>query len=622
MTDGIRSGVVGIDLGTSNCALALAGPVPAPVEGSAGEARGASAQAEGGNGTGLEVRALPITQVLGPSRLGEAPTFASALFFPHPSQFPPKSLDLPWEGSNPPGTRPGEDPSWTGTASLAGNFAREAGAQSPDRLVSSAKSWLSYRAVDPTRPLLPFGSDAGAKVSPLAASRLYLEHLRRSLAFAGHPVEEMAAVITVPASFDEVARKLTARAAEEAGFKNPLLLEEPMAAFYAWLEAVGSQWRDQVKPGDLVLVCDVGGGTTDFSLIAVTEKEGNLDLERIRVGRHILLGGDNMDLALAYVLRGRLEEAGRNLDDWQFQALVQAARLGKERLFEDPSLAEVPLAIPSRGSGLFAGSLSTPLSRNLLEEVLVEGFFALCGREDFPAAAPAAGLRELGLPYESDPVVSKHLAAFLKGDAPAAVLFNGGVFRAEALRRRVLQLLRSWSPGKTVRELEGGDPDLAVAKGAAVYGYNKRTGRGHRIRAGASRSYYIGLEPTLPAIPGYKPPIKALCIVPLGMEEGTEEVLEDREFGLATGMTATFRFFGSPSRPQDRVGSVVAQAEKELEETARLQMEVPQIEGTGEGTMVPVKLHARLSELGTLELWMQRLDAEGRFELQFDVRTR
>jgi molecular chaperone DnaK (HSP70) len=624
-----RTHAVGIDLGTSNSALAAASP-----EGCA---------------------ALGITQVLGPGRVGEKRTFASALYLPVTGQFPPDSLRPPWKEAEPP---------W-----VAGDFARDAGAQAPDRLVASAKSWLSYRSVDPTRPILPWGSaEEARKVSPLEASRLYLDHLReayraeadRRAAGAAPtdasgpsrlpPLEEAQVVLTVPASFDEVARKLTAQAARDAGLgSDVILLEEPQAAFYAWLDAVGSAWREQIRPGDLVLVCDVGGGTSDFSLIAVSEKAGNLELERIAVGRHILLGGDNMDLALAFTLRGRLEEEGKELDDWQFLALVQACRAAKESLFERPDLAEASISIPSRGSGLFAGTVSAALPRSLLEGVIVEGFFALTRPDEMPAEPKGAGLRELGLPYEADAVLSKHLAAFLarslanvkaggalgalvsaggredrlKGPhlRPDAILFNGGVFRSRRLRDRVLEIFAAWDKARPVRELTGADPDLAVARGAAAYGLSKLTGKGTRIRAGASRSYYIGLDSAMPAIPGYKPPVKALCVVPQGMEEGTEEVLRDREFGLWTGTTVTFRFFSAASRPGDAVGAVIKDAEKELEETSRLEMTLPVVEGLGDSTMVPVQLHARLSELGTLELWMQRKDAPDRWELNFDVRT-
>ncbi len=594
-----KTQVLGIDLGTSNCAMALADKGPA--------------------------RMLEITQVLGPNRVGEKNTFASALYFPTPGQFPPHSLRPPWLEVEP--------------THVAGDFAREIGSQVPDRLVTSAKSWLSHRLIDPTQPLLPWGSThSDRKLSPFEASRLYLEHLKQAYLSerarnGENPAwDSVQTVLTIPASFDEVARKITAQAAEAAGLGSQVvLLEEPQAAFYAWLDTVGPAWREQVRPGDTVLVCDVGGGTTDFSLISVSEKGGDLELERVSVGRHILLGGDNMDLALAYTLRAQLDEAGHSLDDWQFQVLVHAARSAKENLFENPGMPEVPISVPSRGSGLFAGTVATTLPRNLLETVVIDGFFALTRFDEMPAERSSVGLTELGLPYEADAVISKHLAAFLRrtpagakpGAAvlPDAVLFNGGVFRSEALRARVLELLRAWNPEKPARELAGGDPDLAVARGAAVYGRTKISGKGPRIRAGASRSYYIGLDTAMPAIPGYRPPVKALCVVPQGMEEGSEAILQDKEFGLMTGVPVTFRFFSSAVRTRDAIGTVVANAEKELEETSKLEMEVPQVEGLGDSALVPVQLHARLSELGTLELWLQRVESDQRWELHFNVRT-
>ena len=378
-------------------------------------------------------------------------------------------------------------------------------------------------------------------------------------------------VLTVPASFDEIARNLTAAAAEAAGFGKVVLLEEPQAAFYAWTAQAGNSWRQQVSRGDIVLVCDVGGGTADFSLIAVTEKDGNLEVERISVGEHILLGGDNMDLALAYTLRAELEEAGKSIDPWQFLALMHGAGLAKVKLFTDLSLEEAPIAIPSRGSSLLARTISAKLTRQLLEQVILEGFFPLTKATDLPKESRSTGLQEFGLPYASDPVVSKHLARFLtrslmnvkssetlsslvksrpealEGDylKPTAVLFNGGVL----MRRRSGSACSICSsPGvQAHRSANWLDfkPDLAVAKGAAIYGRNRATGQGIRIKAGTARSYYIGLESSAPAIPGFKPPIKALCVVPQGMEEGSELLIDEREFGLITGQPADFRFFAS-----------------------------------------------------------------------------
>jgi hypothetical protein len=454
-------------------------------------------------------------------------------------------------------------------------------------------------------------------------------------------------VITVPASFDEVARKLTADAAAAAGFADVVLLEEPQAAFYAWTDRAGADWRAQVKAGDIVLVCDVGGGTSDFSLIAVSDDgQGNLDLARISVGEHLLLGGDNMDLALAYALQAKLEGEGRVLDDWQFLALVHAASQAKVALFENPGLAQTPLAIPSRGSGLFAGTISTTLDRATLDSVVVDGFFALTRIDELPQEEGGTALQEFGLPFASDAVVSKHLARFLcrslenvrasealrrlvgAEDAllagaylrPTAVLFNGGVFKAGVMRQRVLQLLGSWSGGAAPRELEGFQPDLAVAKGAACYGRSRITGQGIRIRAGTARSYYLGLEVSRPAVPGLKPPVKALCVVPQGMEEGSSHMIEDRQFGLVIGKPAVFRFFSSEIRGGDPVGLVVGNAEKVLEETSKLEITLPPLEGVPAGQPVPVRLQSVVTELGNLELWMQHTASARRWKVEFQVR--
>ena len=576
---------LGIDLGTSNCAMAL---------------------------TDLETdrtEVLPIAQILAANQLGEKLTLASALYLPHPEEFRPGSFPLPWNDNGEPG--------------IVGQFARDHGALVPDRLVTSAKSWLSNPHIDPKQRTLPWRSDsAEEKLSPFEVSRRYLQHLKDAFLHTVHAqgrqwdLGDGQIVVTVPASFDEVARSLTAEAAEAAGLGNVTLLEEPQAAFYAWTARAGRQWRDAVAPGDLILVCDVGGGTADFSLIAVTDVGGNVELERISVGEHILLGGDNMDLALAYTLQARLEAEGKSLDAWQFLALVHAASRAKITLFEDTTLAESPIAVPSRGSSLFAKTIATALDRISLSQVILDGFFAQTALDDLPREARRSGLQEFGLPYASDPVISKHLARFLtrslqnvkasdKLDAlvgpragrqalmPTAVLFNGGVFKAGPIRVRVLDLLASWNGGQAVRELEGFEPDLAVARGAAIYGRQRATGKGMRIKAGASRSYYIGLEASMPAVPGFRPPVKALCVVPQGMQEGTELLIEDRTFGLVTGQAAEFRFFFSAVRSGDTPGQILPDAERDLEETNLLEVELPALPDGPTGQVVPVRIESR-----------------------------
>jgi molecular chaperone DnaK (HSP70) len=555
----------------------------------------------------------------------------------HPEEFRPGSFPLPWDDIGEPG--------------IVGQFARDRGALVPDRLVTSAKSWLSNPHIDPKQRTLPWRSDsAEEKLSPFEVSRRYLQHLKNAFLHSvdaqGRQRElgDCQIVVTVPASFDEVARSLTAEAADAAGLGNVTLLEEPQAAFYAWTARAGRQWRDAVAPGDIILVCDVGGGTADFSLIAVTDVGGNLELERISVGEHILLGGDNMDLALAYTLQARLEAEGKSLDAWQFLALVHAASRAKITLFEDSTLPEVPIAVPSRGSSLFAKTIATTLDRASLSQVILDGFFAQTALEDLPREARRTGLQEFGLPYATDPVISKHLARFLTrslqnvkasdkldalvgpravGEAlmPTAVLFNGGVFKAEPIRARVLDLLASWNGGQEVRALEGFQPDLAVAQGAAIYGQHRATGKGMRIKAGTSRSYYVGLDASMPAIPGFRPPVKALCVVPQGMQEGTDLLIEDRTFGLVTGQAAEFRFFSSAVRSGDAPGQMLSDAERELEETSLLEVELPALPDAPAGQVVPVRIEAVVTELGTLELWMKHTNSDRRWKIEFQVRT-
>jgi len=604
---------LGIDLGTSNSAMAVA-----------------DLDTE-------RTAIVEITQSLSPTQVGERPTLPSALYLPHPEEFPKGAFPLPWSDA--------------GERAIIGQFARDHGALVPDRLVTSAKSWLSNPHIDPKQRTLPWKSNvAEEKLSPFECSYRYLQHLREAFLYAERAqgrdwdLADGQIVVTVPASFDEIARSLTAEAAEAAGLGNVTLLEEPQAAFYAWTSQAGRAWHDLVAPGDIILVCDVGGGTADFSLIAVTEVAGTLELERISVGEHILLGGDNMDLALAYALQAKLEAAGKSLDAWQFLTLVHAASKAKITLFENDALVEAPIAVPSRGSSLFARTVSTTLDRQMLEQIVLDGFFARTSIDDAPREGRRSGLQEFGLPYASDPVVSKHLARFLRRSLqnveaseklaslvgprigtealiPTAVLFNGGVFEAASIRTRVLDLLASWNGGQPVRELQGSEPDLAVARGAMIYGRQRATGKGMRIKAGTSRSYYIGLESSAPAVPGFRPPVKALCVVPQSMQEGTELLIEGRELGLVTGQPAEFRFFSSAVRSGDSPGQVLPDAERELEETSLLEIELPALADAPAGQVVPVRINSVVTELGTLELWMKHTNSDRRWKIEFQVRT-
>ena len=608
---------VGIDLGTSNSALAL---TPAEPEGSA--------------------QVLAIPQLFSLQGVGKLHMLPSALYLPLENELSSAGATLPWEG----------DPLRAG---LVGQFAREQGALMPDRLVASAKSWLCNPHVNPEEPVLPWNSDLepAQKVSPFQASVRYLRHLRQAfegeLLERGEPAGSRAGevVVTVPASFDDVARALTHRAALAAGWGEVTLLEEQQAAFYHWIAQSAGKWRDQVRPGDLVLICDVGGGTADFSLVAVSEQAGELQLERVSVGDHILLGGDNMDLALAYTLRAELEASGKKIDNWQFLSLIHSCRVGKEALFADAALSAYPISVPSRSASLFAGTVSTALTRATLDAVVLNGFFPRTGISEHPARRRNLGLKEFGLDYAADPALSRHLAFFLARSfkntqasgalsalvarqvreeggvqfiCPTAILFNGGVFKASPLRGRVLELLTAWSGGRTVVELPESDFDLAVAKGAAVYARTRLMGEGIRIKAGTARSYYIGMEASMPAVPGMVPPLKAVCVVPQGMEEGSEESLTGQDFGLITGELVDFRFFSSNVRAGDLVGDLV-DAEEDLEETASLQVTLPPLEGR-EGAMIPVTLHSVVTELGTLELWMRHESSGQQWKLEFNVR--
>jgi hypothetical protein len=549
---------------------------------------------------------------------------------PGPNELPAGSLKLPWDANR---------------DYAVGEFARNFGSQVPTRLVASAKSWLCHPGVDRRAPILPWKApEGGRKLSPLQATTHYINHLREAWNYtvakdvAANRLEQQDIILTVPASFDAVARELTVEAARAAGLEQVTLLEEPQAAFYAWIEKSGDSWRKPVEVGDVVLVCDLGGGTTDLTLIAVTEEAGNLVLTRVAVGDHILLGGDNMDLALAHALAQTLAAKGTKLDASQMLTLWHACRGAKEKLFSESNLASAPVTLPGRGSRVLAGTIKTDLTRAEVERVLIDGFFPDCPPDAVPKQQRAIGLQELGLPYASDPAVTRHLAHFLhrhreliaekappkrgkkKAGQPTAILFNGGVFKAEPLRERIVSILGQWTKagtGGAVKVLGGTDLDLAVARGAAYYGLVRR-GKGVRIRGGTARSYYIGVETSLPAVPGSPPPIKALCVVPYGMEEGTEADLPDQEFGLVVGAPAEFRFLGSTVRHTDAVGTMVEDWEGQIDELTPM---VTTLEAPGrEGNMVPVHLHSKVTEIGTLELWCLSRDGKQRWKLEFNVR--
>lgn len=603
--------VVGLDLGTTNSAVAYV-----------------DLRAEKG-----PVITFEVPQLVRPGVVEPRPQLPSNLYLAG-QELAEKARVLPFEAPEP--------------ATVVGALASEQGAKVPHRLVSSHKSWLCHAGVDRREAVLPWGipsEDEVPRVSPLEAARRLLVHLRSAWDHVmahddeGLALAQQEVLLCVPASFDPQARDLTLEAARLAGLERVTLLEEPQAAFYAWLERSGDDWRKQVTAGDLVLVVDVGGGTTDLTLIAVKDDgQGNLTLERMAVGEHLLLGGDNMDLALAHVAAQKLEAAGaKGLDPWQSRALWHAARTAKEAILGDPERAAADVVILGRGSKLIGGSLKTTLTREEVERVAVGGFFPACRKDERPARRRGAGLSELGLPFEPDAAITRHIAAFLArqeltdgeadgesgggGDGfarPTGVLFNGGVFKAPPLRAAILEALDGWLDGPP-RVLEGEDLDLAVSRGAAYYGV-VRHGRGVRIRGGTARTFYVGIESTLPAVPGLPAPIKALCVAPFGMEEGTSLDIPGREFALLVGEPADFRFLASTTRKDDPPGQLIERWEEgELAELAPLHVSLPPAPGQVPGATVPVTLRSSFTEVGTLEVHCVSRDGQ-RYRLEWNVR--
>ena len=602
---------IGIDLGTTHCAL---------VSIDIGDSDGERARQE----------TLQVAQLAAPGSIESRPLLPSFVYLPHADELAAGDLNLPWT---------------TQQNFAVGEFARTRGAATPIRLVSSAKSWLCHPGVDRRAAILPSDAPAEvARISPLVASIRYLSHLKEAWD-AAHPDDPFTAqdvTVTIPASFDPAARELTAEAAQAAGFGQVTLLEEPQAALYSWIQRSAGQWRKEVQRGDLIVVIDVGGGTTDLSLIAVQEEDGNLDLTRVAVGDHILLGGDNMDLALAYAVTHKLMAAGTRLDPWQTRALAHGCRIAKETLLADASLESVPVVVPSRGAKLIGGSVRTEVTRAELLATVVEGFFPQVAVTDAPQSRARGALTQLGLPYAQDAAITRHLGAFLcrqreataelngfapqPDDAqflhPTAVLFNGGAFKSNLIAERLLDQLNAWleaDGAPPARMLRGADLDLAVANGAAYYGYARR-GRGVRIRGGTASSYYVAIESAMPSIPGMAPPVQALCVAPFGMEEGSETSVDGHEFGLVVGEPVRFRFFSSTSRRQDQVGTLLDfWMDDELQEQAEIEATLP-ADGRALGEVVRVTLHARVTETGTLELEASPVGGSERWKVQFDVR--
>ena len=602
---------VGIDLGTTNSVVSYL-------------------ELSQCDGEHAPLHVLPIPQLTSPGLVGEKYQLPSFVYQAHESELAEGDIALPWDDA---------------PEAVVGEIARQLGSKTPIRLVSSAKSWLCHSGVDCRSDILPVQSpEEVPRISPFQASVDYLRHMRDAWndQFPDDPLSDQELVITVPASFDPAARELTVEAAHSLGLRQAILLEEPQSALYSWIQASEGGWRKQAKPGDVIMVVDVGGGTTDLSLIAVTEDGGNLVLNRIAIGDHILLGGDNMDLALAYVLKMKMEKEGKRLEPWQIQALMHGCRDAKETLLSNLEAGEVAVVVPSRGSSLIGGTLRTALTRDEVSRTLVEGFFPKVKASDRPAAQTRSGLTTLGLPYAKDARITCHVAAFLARQVnateelagfnpppdatfihPTALLLNGGVFKSDSLAHRLLEVLNNWLVGEGAPEarlLAGADLDLAVARGAAYYGY-VRQGKGVRIRGGTAAAYYVGVESAMPAVPGFPPPLEALCIAPFGMEEGTGAELPHDEFGLVVGEPVRFRFFGSNVRRDDVVGTRLDYWEEdELRELNEIEVHLSS-ENRRPGEVVPVHLAAKVTEVGTLQLEAVATGNGERWKVEFDVRA-
>ncbi|WP_305817765.1 Hsp70 family protein [Photobacterium leiognathi] len=599
---------VGIDLGTTHCVLSYV-----------------DLQDEN-----ADVTVMPIPQLTNPGSVEEKNQLPSFMYQAHESELAEGDTALPWNAK---------------PNAIVGAMARSLGSKTPIRLISSAKSWLCHGGVNRRDAFLPLNSpEEVVKVSPLEATQQYLEHMADAWNFQHPetPIFDQDVTITVPASFDPAARDLTAEAARNVGFKHLTLLEEPQAAVYSWIKNNDESWRDQVSVGDIILVVDIGGGTTDLSLVAVTEEDGNLTLNRVAVGDHILLGGDNMDLALAYRLKMKLAQEGKQLQPWQVLAITHACRDAKEALLNDAEPQAMPIVVPSRGSKLLGGTLQTELTQEEVQQTLVEGFFPQTSVEEHPVQAARGALTQMGLPYAQDAAVSRHVASFLSRQSqaveelfeqfeqmhegfirPTAILFNGGVLKSNLLSDRLLGIINSWlttGGSEPAKLLQGLDLDLAVASGASYYG-SVRQGKGVRIRGGIASSYYVGIESAMPAIPGMEPPLEALCVAPFGMEEGSHADVPSQEFGLIIGQPVQFKFFGSTVRRDDIAGTHLDWWQpEEMEELPSIQVTLPVSEGRTIGEVVPVKLASRVTELGTLCLEAISTDNGQKWQVEFDVR--
>ncbi|MEM6778770.1 MAG: Hsp70 family protein [Planctomycetota bacterium] len=595
---------IGIDLGTTNCVIAYA---KLPDDQSTPDAR---AQRD----VAVPMEILPIPQIVDVGQTEARTSLPSFVYLPRDNE-----LDALSCGDGFPNAGQG----------VVGQFARSQAAENPQRVIVAAKSWLCHTKVGRTEAVLPWQSPAEVpKRSAVECTQQILEHLVAAWhqQFPDAPIQDQDVTLTVPASFDPAARDFTRQAALAAGLHEQfVLLEEPQAAVYQFLSSSQGDWRQSLTIGDRLLVIDVGGGTTDLTLLTLEENDGEVHLRRLAVGNHVLVGGDNMDLALAYQAAQKLKASGHDLDPWQSTSLWHACRAAKETLLRSDGPQRAPVAVLGRGSSLIGSTITTELAADEVTALLLDGFFPKCDLTDRPQRQSSSGFQDIGLPFESDPAISRQVAAFLHdhlhGDAVTHVLFNGGVFHCESIVRRMTETMESWydRPIQTIGSQS--DFDRAVACGAAVYSHAKRTG-GMRIRGGTAKAYYIGIETAGLAIPGAPRPLRAVCVAPQGMEEGTQAAVPNEEVGVVVGTPAQFRFFQSTNRPNDDAGTRLDRwSELELQEidpiTASLDV---QADSTPAGSFVPVRFESTVTELGMLELRCQSTQTDQSWKLEFNAR--
>ena len=563
--------LIGIDLGTTNSAAAFA---------------------RLGDAT---VQLRPVRQLVAPDEIADAAVLPSFLFFDLAQRQPVELGEPPVPG------RP-----WIGTA------AREQGRLRPGRLVASSKSWLCHPGVDRSAAILPWhGEPDCPRISPVEAAASILAHLRHDWDrdYPETPMAEQDVIVTLPASFDQIARELTVKAAYRAGLPRVVLIEEPQAAFYAWMHR-HDDWADRVQPGQTVLVCDIGGGTSDFSLIAARETaDGRVDFQRRAVGEHLLLGGDNLDVALAAHLEPQFEAAFGTLSPSDYNALVRQCRPLKERLLADDCVDSLTVALPSRGSRLVAATRSLEVDRDTLRTVLLDGFLPRCDLSERPEARQS-GFQEFGLPYASDPAITRHLAAFLvrsgeRGEPirPDLLLLNGGFFASPILRERLLDVIADWFDPPELLDCD--DLFGAVAFGAACYGRSRR-GLSAKIAAGLPRTFYVGVGE------------QAVCVAPAGLEPGDPVVVEEPQFRLALSRPVEFPIYSSAVRLDDAAGELLTPSDGELTPLPPIRTV---LRGRQRAEAATVQLEAGVSELGTLDLGCRDVETGKRWRLQFDVRS-